>query len=67
MNAEEKARYRAYVAWRRLTRAGRRVRADMSPADQVEYDSFGFKVVSAWDGGTVDAVEARRAYEETTT
>ena len=51
----------AYLAWRRLTNNGRRGREEMSPESQAEYDSFGFKEMSA-----PDYDEAKRAYEEVT-
>lgn len=50
-----------YLAWRRLTHAGKRRREDMSPVEQREYDALGVK-----QEPPPDAEEAKRAYEEIT-
>jgi hypothetical protein len=51
--------YLSYVAWMRLTHAGRRHRDEMSENERAEYDALGIQEGKLFD---VDAEEARRAY-----
>jgi hypothetical protein len=61
---EEAARYKAYIAWRRLTDNGHRKRDEMSPSEQAEYDRFGFRKTPPMT--PAEAAEAKRLYEELT-
>lgn len=40
VNEQETARYKAYIAWRRLTHNGHRSRDQMSLKEQAEFDAF---------------------------
>lgn len=57
-----RAAYDAYITWRRLTHNGHRSRDEMSPADQQEYDSYGFKREPPMSAAEQE--EAKRLYEE---
>lgn len=65
LTEEEQAHYDKYVAWMRLTHNGRRLREDMPPAAQAEYDSIGIKEGTNGLSG-LDHDEVKRAYEEVT-
>jgi hypothetical protein len=60
--------YHAYIAWRRLSHNGARKRADLTPEEQAEWDSYGITEGSLDElvGGGVDPDEAKRLYDEAT-
>jgi hypothetical protein len=67
---EAARRYHTYIRWRSLSNNGARKRADLSPAEQQEWDALGITEApaGAFDDllGAVDAEGARRQYMEAT-